>query len=146
MNDQMVSEAEAAEKLAQSRLQSKKEALSEETFDREIAGIATANDSVQRKTSALRQVTWCLVINTVHVSSRCVAVNVHHKAPQIQSRQPLFPSKERTSFGITYSEQLDKPFAASVQQQLPAERVLARQLTRFKVLKLLSFLSSLETA
>ena len=56
VNTDIAKEAEAAEKLAHSKLQSRQEALDTADFDRELSKLLASNDSVQRKTSSLRQV------------------------------------------------------------------------------------------
>lgn len=63
VSGEMVRDAEAAEKLAQSKLHSKTEALNKEDFEKELSKIATSSDSIQRKASSLRQVIHEKLIN-----------------------------------------------------------------------------------
>ena len=56
MSDPMVKEAETAEKLAQSKLDSRKETLGQQDFEKELTKIASSSDVLQRKASSLRQV------------------------------------------------------------------------------------------
>lgn len=51
----MLLDAEDAEKVAQSKLQSQQEMLGKESFEQELSKIAASSDAIQRKTSALRQ-------------------------------------------------------------------------------------------
>lgn len=56
VSEAMVQDAGVAEELAHSKLQSRQDTLAKEKFDKEMSNIAASHDSIQRKTSALRQV------------------------------------------------------------------------------------------
>ncbi len=56
VSDEMVKEAETTEKLAQSKLNDKNETLGQQNFEKELANVASSNDSLHRKATSLRQV------------------------------------------------------------------------------------------
>lgn len=89
-------DAEVAEKLAESKLKSRQEALAGEEFDKELSKIAATNDGHQRKISALRQVKHKILYYAHHLVTKTVSKQICLQVAYSFARYRHLPSNLQT--------------------------------------------------